>query len=403
MKNISQLPSQLNLVRLLLEIRRTDGTVRSSLAQSLNLSFATVSNLSKVLEENNYILSEDLTQSSGGRRAAEIRFNPSARYSLALLIEHNLRVRIALLDLSNHVIEELIVEPNNSPSVDELIDTIGDKYRSQLERHNIDTSLVIGAGVAIPGVFNRVGGIVQATTSAPLANLNLKDRLESALSCPVHIHNDADMAALAFSIEHKQEMDNILLIYFTVGIGLGIVLKGGVYNGESGFAGELGHTRWGYSPTNQANGGIELKQIVSVPSLLSEYHQKEFDDAELSQNWLPLMEEISKQYTNGEKRAVDLLRNTGRFLGQVVGSLADIFDPGVIAIGGRVEPILPIWLPMIREQARAFSFLTRNRDLLITNAPELDSMILTGCGEAAFQQWITTSDITSYATTRSSR
>lgn len=394
MRHIDGISSHPNLARLLLEIRASDGTVRSNLARSLHLSFATVSNLYKVLEENGYIRSDELRQSSGGRRAAEIRFNPRARHSIAIHIEHHLCVRLALLDLSNNVVEETYIEPDHGMSADEVIGEIAAMHRAQLERHRVDQSLIIGAGVAIPGFLNRTSGIVQATTSSVLANLNLRDRLERALSCPVHIQNDADMAALAFSIEHGQDVQNILLIYFTVGIGLGIVIRGSVYNGETGFAGELGHTRWGCKTADDGTIiSAELKSLVSVQSLLAEYHNRSFDDEALHQRWLPMMEDLRKQHAKGDERAVGVLTRSGRFLGQVVGALADIFDPGVVAIGGHVDPILPVWLPPIRDQARISSYYTRSRDLMITEVPDLESAILTGCGETAFQQWLRTSDI----------
>ena len=394
MKKIDEIPAQLNLARLLVAIRQSEHTVRSTLARSLHLSFATVSNLYKVLEEHGYIRSDSLRKSSGGRRAAEITFNPTARYSVALHIEHHLGIRLALLDLSNNVLEEIVIQPSASPSVDDLIAELATKLQAQLERHGIDPSLLIGAGVAIPGMFNRTTGVVQATTSPVLANLNLKDRLERELGCPVYIHNDADMAALAFNIEHSQDARNILLIYFTVGIGLGIVADGDVYTGEAGFAGELGHTRWGCPlESGSPSSGTELKSIISAQSLLAEYHGKPIDDMEFHANWQPLMTELRDQYSSGERRAVELLRERGRFLGQVVGTLADLFDPGVVALGGHIDPILPIWLPIIRERARETSFYAQNRDLVIRDAPNLEKLILTGCGEAAFQEWIKTSNI----------
>ncbi len=394
MKHIEHLPAQLNLARVLLEVRQSDGTVRSSLARSLHLSFATVSNLSKVLEQNGYIVSDELRESAGGRRAAQIRFNPTARYTLGLLIEHDLRVRLALMDLDNTVVEELVIEASTVATVDELIDLIAERHRQQLERHGIDRSIVIGAGVAVPGVFNRTSGVVQATTSSALANLNLKDRLESALGYPCHLHNDADMAALAFSIAPEQDVENFLLIYFTEGIGLGIVINGDVYVGHTGFAGEIGHTRWGYDPLGEnGSASAELKRLVSVQSILAEYFNKPLESDEFRHDWLRLMDELRRHHGDGEARAIELLRRTGRLVGQLVGTLADIFDPGVVAIGGRIQSILPVWLPIIREQARSSSYLARHRDLMITEARDVDAYILAGCGETAFQEWLKSSEI----------
>jgi predicted NBD/HSP70 family sugar kinase len=391
---IKQVPSQLNLARVLLEIRSGGATVRSSLARSLHLSFATVSNLSKILEKNGFLYSSELRESSGGRRPAQLQFNARARFSLGLSIRHDLQVHLALLDLHNQVVEELIIAPPQNGSVDDLIEELSARYRDQLTRHELDPGMVIGAGVAIPGVSNRTTGAVEATTSPLLANLNLRDRLEEALSCPVYIHNDADLAALAFSKAREQDEENILLVYFSEGIGLGIVIGGEVYAGETGFAGELGHIRWGHVVGSGEGGeGLELKRLVSVPAMVSEYFGEAEAETKPRHDWQAMLREIQRQYEDGDPRAHELLQRGGRIVGQLVATLADIFDPGLVAIGGEVQPILPTWMPIVREHARKASFVAKHRDLMIIDAPELDAFVLAGCGEMVFQQWITHSHI----------
>jgi len=105
------------------------------------------------------------------------------------------------------------------------------------------------------------------------------------------------------------------------------------------------------------------------------------------------MKDLHDRYKSGETKAVEILDRTGNYMGRVVSTLSDILDPGVVAIGGRVDPILPIWLPIIREQVRKSSYIARNRDLMVTETPYIESAIMIGCGEAAFQEWIKTSDI----------
>jgi len=387
---------QRNTHRLLVEIRRRETAVRSDLARTLHVSFATISNLCNALQENGYVSTGDTVDSSGGRRPSEIRFNPRARHSVAIHIEHDLRVRVAILDLSCNRIALTALEPGRDAPVEHLVESVREAYISQLQDSNLSESQIIGAGVAIPGVYNKQHGVVQATTSRVLANLNLKDRLETALGCRTHINNDANLAALALSLKNKQDMDNLLLVYFGEGIGLGIIIHGVIYSGQLGFAGELGHTRWALAGSAVATEtSADLKSLISITSMLAEYYQKDpGNDPDLHDRLPELVEEFRQMCDQGEKRALALVRRSGHLLGQVVAALADLYDPRIIAIGGRVEPLLPYCLPTIRDQARAFSFVARNRDLQIDPAPDTDALVLAGCGEIVFQDWIDSTDLT---------
>ena len=95
-----------NIKRILLEIREKKRIVKSSLARSLHLSFATVSSMCSNLEERGYISSREVRESTGGRRPVSMQFNPSARYTLAIHINHDFKTHVALLDMNHDTTEK---------------------------------------------------------------------------------------------------------------------------------------------------------------------------------------------------------------------------------------------------------------------------------------------------------
>jgi len=66
--------------------------------------------------------------------------------------------------------------------------------------------------------------------------------LRKVFGVPVHLENDANVAAVA---EHKrgagQGVRNLAYVTWSTGIGSGLVLDGHLYSGTHGSAGELGH------------------------------------------------------------------------------------------------------------------------------------------------------------------
>ena len=76
----------------------------------------------------------------------------------------------------------------------------------------------------------------------PLADIDLRDRLEQRFGLPVALENDANGAAVA---EHRlgagRGSRHMVLLTLGTGIGGGLILNGELYRGAIGAAGELGH------------------------------------------------------------------------------------------------------------------------------------------------------------------
>jgi predicted NBD/HSP70 family sugar kinase len=92
-------------------------------------------------------------------------------------------------------------------------------------------------------------------------------------------------------------------------------------------------------------------------------------------------------------KATNILRKTGQIIGFVVAALADLFNPEMVILGGNITPVLDLLLPVVREHARGASFTAQSEDLWIDGASDVESLILKGCGEVAFQEWLKSASI----------
>jgi len=336
----------------------------------------------------------EMRESTGGRRPVSLRFNPNARFTLAIHINHDFNTHLALLDMNHDVVDEAGIFLKGSPSVEALVEAVDSQTQLLMGKNGIEIDRLMGSGVAIPGVFNREKGIVQATTSRLLSNISLRERLEARLGTEIMIENDANMAALAQSISMHRRMSNLLFMYFSAGIGLGIIIDGKIYSGTSGFAGEIGHTRWLVSlPQAEDTRGVDLKSLVSMQNVLMQYYADEHSEEEVSRDSERLTAGFLAACEKQEDKALGVLRRTGQIIGFVVAALADLFNPEMVILGGNIAPYLDLLLPVVREHARQASFTAQSVDLWIAGASDVESLILRGCGEVTFQEWLQNTSI----------
>ncbi len=381
---------QNNSKRIFLEIRKEKEVIKSSLSRTLNLSFATVSNICSALERQGLLIERESFESTGGRRPVKLIFNPEAKYIIASDLSHNNFIVFALLDLDGNIIAQRKISLQEIDSFESIIDFIQSSFRRLLVAHGIVASRVIGLGVAIPGVFDPQTSIVVESSNRFLTKVRLQERLEHAFSLPVAIGNDANMAALAQSISFPGQIDNLLFVYFSKGIGLGTVIDGKIYLGTEGFAGELGHLKVVENEFVCECGQSGCFRIVTLSNILYRYFKKNHSSEQILKQQDRLVERLIQAHKAREKDALELMDFVGKVIGNVVGSMADIFNPHVIVLGGNISPFFDALMPIIRERARQRSYIANEIDLRILGVSNDKELILKGCGESVFQEWLNT-------------
>ena len=139
------------------------------------------------------------------------------------------------------------------------------------------------------------------------------------------------------------------------GIGCGIVVDGELYRGVDGCAGDIGHIRvQDFGPTC-ACGNTGCLEAFSGGAALAR-DATEAARAGRSPVLAELLAEkgeltaadIGIAVSRGDAQAVQLIRDSGHRVGQVLASLVSFFNPGLIVIGGRVTGLGHALLAEIR-------------------------------------------------------
>jgi len=97
--------------------------------------------------------------------------------------------KVALASLQDGVLGEVRTRPTEKASPDALVD--------QLVEAIADAGDADAVGLGVPSVIDAARGMAMSSVNIPLQHVPLRDILGRRLNIPVHVDNDASVAALA--------------------------------------------------------------------------------------------------------------------------------------------------------------------------------------------------------------
>jgi glucokinase len=203
----------------------------------------------------------------------------------------------------------------------------------------------VGAiGVGIPSTIDQHAGRAVASVNIPLAGLDFRAYLSSKFGLPVAIENDANAAALA---EHRfgagKGTRHMVMLTLGTGIGGGLILDGRLYRGSIGAAGELGHiTLQVDGPPCQGTcpGRGHLEALASgtaadhlAQALAAERPEGDLGRAAAAGRAVDAVLAVELAAA-GPGDAREVLDHIGRYLGEGIASLVNVFNPEMVVLGG---------------------------------------------------------------------
>jgi predicted NBD/HSP70 family sugar kinase len=204
-------------------------------------------------------------------------------------------------------------------------------------------------GVGMPGGITRRGGLVKNANAVCLNGRPFRSDLELSLGRPVAFENDANLFALAetrLGAAARHRGGIVFGVILGSGVGGGIVVRGEVWPGAQGIAGEWGH--------HQLVSGQDarlcycgergcLERYLSGPAAEDAY-------AARAGVRRPLAEIAERRAHDADARSVieELVEAFGRGLANVI----DVLDPSAVVLGGGVSNLDLLYQEGIARVAR---------------------------------------------------
>lgn len=329
------------------------------------------------------LVSEDRAAPLGtpGRPSALVRLNPDRALVLALEIAVD-SLAVALVGLGGEVRALARVDRERGHTTLEQIVADLVELAAIVDARPAAREVLVGVGVSIVGVVRRSDGLVSMAPNLGWRDAPLVERLATALRVPVPIAvaNDADLGALAeLRRGAARGADDVLFIAGEVGVGGGLIVGGRPLTGEAGYAGEIGHIPLNLNGARCGCGSIGCWETEIGEGALLARAGYPPDGGRAA------VEAVLRAAEAGSPVARGALDAVGHWLGVGLAGLVNVFNPGLVVLGGRFSRLYPFVAPTIEAELDRLALPAPRRLVRVVPATLGVNASLLGAAELAFE------------------
>ena len=339
-----ELMKQLNVSAVLKVIRDNGSLSRADVAKITGLTPASVTNITKMLIEDEYLVECKVGQSSGGRPPIMLELNPNARCVIGISIGVGM-IDVVITNLSAEIILKKSIEINEERyDYDFVFKELVKLINEVIECSKIEKEKILGAGVALHGIVNARTGMSIYSPYYGWKEINIKEALENELNLGVYVDNDVRAMALGESwFGITKDISNFVTLNISNGIGAGIIINNKPYYGVDFSAGEIGHIvvegdgdkcncgNYGCLETVASNNIITKKAI----KLIKQGTNSVLKELKADINQLTI-EDISEAAKLEDELAISIIKEAARYIGIAITNLINILNPTSIVVVGEI-------------------------------------------------------------------
>lgn len=154
------------------------------------------------------------------------------------------KLSVGLLDQDGHLLDKIAVHDHAGKTEDEIIRQIAQIVQFITLRNKLRETDLTGIGVGVAGHINYKKGMVITTSNFKgFKNYPFREKLQEHFTVPVVMDNDANAQTYGtFKFGAGKGHSDMIFMTLSTGIGIGIVINKKLYRGQTGTAGEFGHT-----------------------------------------------------------------------------------------------------------------------------------------------------------------
>ncbi len=312
---------------------------RGEIARLSGLSRATVTILLKDLIAAGVVVEGGRGESRGGRRPALLELAPGFGAAFGFELDVT-RITGTLSDLAGHIISWRSVTFDVKQGPEDAIGLIGKMVDEMLAEGDVPREKVLGVGIGVAGPVSYDEGVLLSPPIMPgWGGYPMRRRLAEVLSMEVCLDNDANLGALGEHTYGKfREVNDLVYLKVSNGIGAGFILDGRLYRGAWGAAGEIGHVNIdedGPPCSCGSNGCLEamaggLAMVERARQAVRAGHVTTLADVSGDIT----VEKIVEHASRGDGTSLEILQRAGSQIGVALGDLVNLLNPKAVVLGG---------------------------------------------------------------------
>jgi len=351
------------------------GSSRVEISRRMGLTRAAVSSIVNDLLATGLIREAERINVRSGRPPIVLEINPARGHVVGVDFGAT-HLSVLIADLSTRVLEETDIPFDIQQGPLASLEQADRLVREMLAKTGLGLKEILAFGVGVPGPIVSEAGMVLAPPIMPgWDRYPIRDTLEKWWGAPVSLNNDAELGALGeWAAGAGRGERNLAYIKVGTGIGCGLLLDGQIYHGVTGSAGEIGHLTIDENGPlcNCGNQGC-LEALAggwAIAKQAREAVQK--GQRTLLASIRPIegitAREVASAARKGDLLSQQILGQAGSHIGIALAGLVNLFNPGMVIIGGGVAQTGDILLEPIRLAIQRRSLPAATRVVRITTA-----------------------------------
>ncbi|MCW5706424.1 ROK family protein [Shinella sp.] len=375
-----------SLVDILNLVRTEQATTRQEIERHSELGRAVVADRLGTLGELGLIDESELGTPTGGRAPRLVRFAADRGRILVATLDQT-AIGVGVADLAGSLLMEHHEAAELAQPVSALAERLITLFRWILERQ-ADPQLY-GISISVPGAVPDGGeALFQRSTPGVLPgweSFPLVETLIAAFDAPVWLRSSVETMTMG-ELHAGAGGGRNTMLFVKVGkrIGAGLANDGALFRGAQGAVGLIGSvpvTVGDRTGTLEAMAGSDhIAQDGKVAAehgaspILAEHMRRGSEITAL---------EVAQAAQMGDAAAIDILAQSGRLIGQVVATLANMLNPALIVLSGSIAQTNDILLAAAREAIYGACHPLVSRDLQIIRSQMGSSSGLVGAAIVA--------------------
>lgn len=361
------------VARILRVVRERGPLAASEIVRVTGLAKSTVSiNLDRLLQAG---LVREVARAGGKRRNLEIA--DSAGYVVGVDLGQT-HLALGLCDLRAALLQRTrapLLLRRETPEA--VLDRIASTAAELMARAEVEPRRLLGIAVGVPGPVDHARGVAVSPPVMPgWDHFPVSSYLAERFGCPVFVDNDVNVMALGERDRGAaQDAADFMFVKIGTGIGCGLVVRGEIYRGAKGAAGDIGHIALDGDGTACRCGNRGCLEAVAggeALQALAEAAARDGRSAFLAQRARagePLdSAALALGATAGDEACTAALMESGRRVGDVLAKLVNFFNPSLIVVGGGVALVGERYIASIREAVYKRSTPLATSDLVVKKA-----------------------------------
>jgi len=248
-------------------------------------------------------------------------------------------LKAGIVDKDGKILHRLSTKTNSDADSQTISNQILELIAEIIKISNFKKSDIIGIGLGSPGLVDKKGETILFSPNLPRwRNIPIKRIVAERFSKPCVLENDANAAAWGEKwVGAGKEATSMVMLTLGTGIGGGIIIDNRLWRGANNVAAEIGHMviQMDGPQCNCGNRGC-VEVYASATGMVRRFKELLKGGASSS---LKDCDEITAKMINdaafqGDKASLDIMEETGRYLGIAIVNIMHILNPEMIVLAG---------------------------------------------------------------------